>query len=93
MIWYNPLTWFKKAEFDEEEMKKKLEELHSSIKRSPENVENLHKLFMKYQAEIGQNLDKLKDKSGVNAQIQLIHKALDEAKEKIAEAKELKEAA
>ena len=61
-------------------MIKKLEELHAAVERSPENVENFHRLIMKYQIEIGKNTDKIKDSKTMTARVESVLMAIDRKK-------------
>ena len=73
--------------FNEEKMKKKLEELHASIEGDPRKVKWLEDLFIKYQAEIEKNLDKIKDKDSMNAQIQAVKQSIQKAKTEVSRKK------
>jgi len=66
--------------FNEEKMKEKLEDLHASVEKKPENYKKAEGILAVYQKKINKNKDKVKDMNDLKARIDAIKLAINKAK-------------
>jgi hypothetical protein len=82
MVWWNPLSWFT---FDEEDMKKKLEKIRMSLKKSflDENEYYvLVSLYNQYRRKIKRHWNKIKNKTWFESNMDKIDITREKARRK-----------